>query len=130
MASRTYIHPYLSTYIRNVLSALRHHPQLSTRLLTNRCNSSVVADWVRVWRAISVPHWPEHGDQGVDAEVEKELEVRPEHVREIIPSLVVHRLELSQKELSWHGKSDIAYVERRRRSQTVDSLVASVLESI
>jgi hypothetical protein len=106
-------------------------------MLTNRCNASVVADWVRVWRAVSAPNWSSERGGGHDAndaheeeKARKEEEVRPEHLREIVPSLVGHRLELRQRELSLHWESDPACLDRRRRSQTVEGVIATVLQSI
>jgi hypothetical protein len=86
------------------------------------------------------------------------IEARPEHVRQIVPSLVCHRLETKKRELSRYWESgDAVYLDRRGRrvsgqssrrtavaagggedddvaeqssAATVDGAIASVFESI
>ncbi|BGP20633.1 hypothetical protein JCM10213v2_008796 [Rhodosporidiobolus nylandii] len=140
-----YLADTLDTYISDLLSALRHHPQVEGRMLTARAAREVV-ETVRVWVAIGkggalrLSSPSEAGDAGGDGQCEKQVEAReeeerkgehaaplvlPQDVLSVLLAVLGHRLALrkprNEKSLFWG--SERGALEERRKGRKVENVL-------
>ncbi|GAA6041430.1 hypothetical protein JCM8097_005247 [Rhodosporidiobolus ruineniae] len=145
----TYLSDTLDTYLSDLLSALRHHPQVEGRMVSSKCRAELEKA-VRVWVGLTkgegaVRFVPPGEDDSRSEEKEKEMDgegreeplVLPSDVLAVLLSTVGHRLVLrkprDEKSLFWG--SDRAALEARRRGdagerrkrRTVEEVVREVV---
>lgn len=152
MAQDAFVHPRLKIYICDMISAFRHHPRLNPHSLTARCDASIIARWASVWAIVSSDHWQNHAPiynereqiSSTEDEVEHahrvdsfisivnsvSVEIRPHHVKQVLPSILRHRLSFrNYPELStFWGSDPRALSQRHQENSNIETLIQQVLD--